>query len=388
MTTLATYKRWLANRPVSVHLLLSLIAFCWLSAKLIGWKVWVAERTFPVIAPFDLLYQVPSAGHWVLLGLSIILLVLLIIKPGNKYAQCTLFFSEIASCLLDENRWQPWEYLYLFILGIFILNRTKLSHVAACLVITLATVYIYSGLHKFNESFIINMWQTTILKRFFKVPPVLYKAGWMHYLGYLLPFIETAGGLGLLFSKTKKTAAVLLTAMHIFILLLIGPIGLHYNKIVWPWNTVMILLLYFLFIRNQMISIVERRGLEIRNKIILVAWAVLPALNFIGFWDNYLSWNLYSSRIPRMIICIKDTAATTPLRSYYSGNHTSKICNGKVLLNVQDWSMREMAVPPYPEERVYKRMEVQWNKTYPLAHADFVIYYSPFKKDSASSINQ
>ncbi|CAN5405150.1 hypothetical protein BH11BAC5_BH11BAC5_12710 [soil metagenome] len=120
----------------------------------------------------------------------------------------------------------------------------------------------------------------------------------------------------------------------------------------------------------------------------MVAWAVLPALNFIGFWDNYLSWNLYSSRIPRMVICIKDTTATTLLRSYYSGNHGSKICNGNALLNVQDWALREMAVPPYPEERVYKIMEIQWNKTYPLANADFVIYYSPFKKDSASLIDQ
>jgi hypothetical protein len=388
LTALATYKKWFAERPAPAHLLLSLIAFCWLSAKLIGWKVWVAERTFPVIAPFDFLDHTPASVHWILLGLSAILLLLIIIKPGNIYLQCTLLFSEIASCLLDETRWQPWEYLYLFILGIFIINRNKQAQVAACLVIVLATVYTYSGLHKFNESFMTNMWQMTILRRFFKLPHVIYKAGWAHYLGYLLPFIETITGLGLLFTKSKKAAAFLLIGMHIFILLLIGPTGLHYNKIVWPWNVVMILSLYFLFIRNQKISIVEWHRLEIQNKIILVAWAVLPALNFIGFWDNYLSWNLYSSRIPRMIICIKDTAATTPLRNYYSGNHASKICNGNGLLNVQDWALREMAVPPYPEERVYKRMEVQWNKTYPSAHADFVIYYSPLKRDSSSSVNQ
>jgi hypothetical protein len=147
----------------------------------------------------------------------------------------------------------------------------------------------------------------------------------------------------------------------------------------------MIFLLYFLFIRNQKISIVEWIRLEMQNKIILAAWAVLPALNFIGFWDNYLSWNLYSSRIPRMVICIKDTTATTLLRSYYSGSHASKICNGNALLNVQDWALKEMAVPPYPEERVYKIIEAQWNTTYPLAHADFVIFYFPYRKDSASS---
>ncbi|MEO7487958.1 MAG: MauE/DoxX family redox-associated membrane protein, partial [Ferruginibacter sp.] len=330
----------------------------------------------------------PTALHWILLALSCVMLLMLVIKPGNKYVQSTLFFSEIASCLLDETRWQPWEYLYLFILVIFILNRYKSAEIAACLVIILATVYVYSGLHKFNESFITNMWQTTILKRFFKAPPVIYKAGWMHYSGYLLPVIETVAGLGLLFSKTKKVAAGLLLLMHIFILLLIGPIGLHYNKIVWPWNTAMIALLYFLVIRNEKLSINRWSLFDVRNKIILTAWAILPAFNFIGFWDNYLSWNLYSSSMPGMIICIKDTAATTQLSNYYSRNHTSKMCNGNALLNIQYWALKEMAVPPYPEERVYKIIEAQWNTTYPLAPADFVIFYSPFKKDSASLIDQ
>jgi hypothetical protein len=254
----ANYKKWLAAWPVSANLLLSLIAFCWLSAKLIGWKVWVTERTFPLIAPFDFLNYTPSAVHWILLSASIASLVLLVIKPGNKYMQCSLFFSEIASCLLDETRSQPWEYLYLFILAVFILNRNKPQQVTACFIIVLATVYVYSGLHKFNEGFITSMWQTTILKSVLKMPAIVYKAGWIHNSGYLLPVVETVAGLGLLFSKTKKIVGGLLILMHVFILLLTGPIGLHDNKVVWPWNTAMIFLLYFLFIRNEKLSIIRR----------------------------------------------------------------------------------------------------------------------------------
>jgi hypothetical protein len=41
--------------------------------------------------------------------------------------------------------------------------------------------------------------------------------------------------------------------------------------------------------------------------------------------------------------------------------------------------MKEMAVPPYPEKRVYKKIEAQWNTTYPLANADFVIFYFPYR---------
>lgn len=297
------------------------------------------------------------------------------------YVQRTLLFSEVASCLLDETRWQPWEYLYLFILVVFIMNRAKKQQIGFVLLITFSVVYIYSGLQKFNGGFVTSMWQNTILRSFFRMSPVISQARWVHFIGYLLPLTETIAGIGLLFSATRKKAVILLVGMHVFILLLIGPLGLHYNKIVWPWNAAMIILLYLLLIQNKE-SPTRFVELQYSTKVLLIAWAFLPALNCIGYWDNYLSWKLYSSNLPSMVICIGDTSVTAPLQAFYNTKINPSACNGNAMLNVQRWAMTEMNIPPYPEERVYRKIETYWNKTYPSSGASFLIYYFPFKKSN------
>ena len=210
------------------------------------------------------------------------------------------------------------------------------------------------------------MWDTMILKRFFKLPALINTNKWMHYSGYILPLIESLAGIGLLFYKTKKIAAIMMIVMHLFILLWIGPMGVHYNKIVWPWNIAMIMFLYFLFIKNEKIVVLNVVSLNSRNKIILLCWSILPALNFIGLWDNYLSWNIYSSTLPNLAICIKDSATSKQFHAYLNKKDSLNICDGNALLNIQNWAMKEMNVPPYPEERVYKKNRRTMDKRFPL----------------------
>ena len=191
-------------------MLLSVTAICWLAAKIIGWKIWVTARTFPVIAPFNFLNNIPSILHSIFFSCSVALLLLLVIKPANKTFQCSLLFSELCSCLLDQNRWQPWQYLYLIILFIFILNKKKAATIVTCFTVILGTIYMYSGFHKFNDTFLNSRWSTMILKRFFKIPALAYIISWIYYSGYILPVIESFAGISLLFSKTRKAAVITL----------------------------------------------------------------------------------------------------------------------------------------------------------------------------------
>ncbi|MEO5890227.1 MAG: hypothetical protein ABIQ31_08240 [Ferruginibacter sp.] len=371
------YKKQVTIPPRQVHLLLSVTCICWLAAKLTGWKLWIAERSFPVVPPFGFLYNLPTITHWILLIVSVTSLLLLIIKPGNKIIQGSLLCSELFSCLLDENRWQPWEYLYLFILFIFIINKNKTAAITNCFIILLATIYFYSGLHKFNDSFLSGIWENMVLKRFLKIPVPVDK-GWLHYAGYILPVIESFSGIGLLFLRTRKIAAIMLISMHLFILLLVGPFGLHYEKIVWPWNMAMIFFHRILYIKNSQVSL-QSSFLNNRNKIILFCWGILPAFNFVGLWDNFLSWNLYSSELPQMAICIKDPATAMKFQSLINKKDNLNICNGSALINVQAWALHEMGVPACPEERTFRKIKERWKKDFPLSNVDFIIYYFPFK---------
>ena len=327
-----------------------------------------------------------------------------------------LLMVEVCACLLDINRWQPWEYLYLFILLLFVLNNSgKTVVIHSCFVIVLATIYFYSGIHKMHDSFVTYMWDPIIFKRILHLSIPFPAKTWLHYCGFALPIVECMGGIGLLFAVTKKIASIILIAMHVFILVLLGPLGTGYNVIVWPWNVAMIFYLYLLFIKNEGAASLQfgwstgassnkwpvktpttagprsmSTPTEIRNdnlgstlqfhlpgiryKMILFYWAVLPAFNFIGWWDHYLSWNIYSLTLPTMSVCMKDTILDNRLQPYLNKKVNPIICEGNAQLNIQTWAMREMNVPPYPEVRNYKKIKANWLKNYPLLNADFIIH--------------
>src|SRR6266404_7860670 len=98
-----------------------LLCFFWLIAKAISCKVWLADRLFPIVPPFKFLF-VPSFVHLVLLIFSLSALLVLFIFPSKRFLQISVLIIEVLACLLDQNRWQPWEYQYIFIIIALVIN--------------------------------------------------------------------------------------------------------------------------------------------------------------------------------------------------------------------------------------------------------------------------
>ena len=159
-------------------------------------------------------------------------------------------------------------------------------------------------------------------------------------------------------------------AMHVFNLIWLGPLGLQYNKVVWPWNVAMIILLWMIFIKKEI-----NAKLIWKNTGALVAfcWILLPALNLAGWWDNYLSCNLYSGNIPSMIICVKDNIDSLPVAKFFNKRNMPGICDDGHILNIQNWALAEMNIPPYPEERVYRAIKKDWLNKYPSVNTEFYV---------------
>lgn len=346
--------------------LLKITCIFWLSAKLIGWRVWTTYRLFPTAPVVERLDHIPAAVHLVLFALQVLFIAALFFSVKNKLVLISLLAAEIFSCLLDQNRLQPYEYQYIFIVFIFLVNTNSAKFVPATIIFILAATYFYSGLHKLNEGFIQLMWTKTILRSFFKLPPAIAGARWLYYSGYLAGIVESAAGLGLLFSRTRTTAAAVLILMHLFILVLLGPLGLRYNKIVWPWNVAMILYLYTLFLRKNEDTFPLGTIFSGWNKLVFIAWGVLPALNFIGCWDNYLSSSIYSEKLPNMVICISDTTKCRQLSGFFQYNSLNN-CKGVATINVQHWALQEMNSAPYGEIRGYKILQTKLEKEYPAS---------------------
>ena len=169
--------------------------------------------------------------------------------------------------------------------------------------------------------------------------------------------------------------------MHVLILYAVGPLGMNYNHVVWPWNTAMIILLYVVFLQKQTRSFEWGCLKKELNWLVVVFFGLLPALNYAGLWDNFLSMRWYSGNIPRVVVCVTDSVEKQMLKPYTSGFNSFGLCApSSAHINLIQWSMKELGVPAYPQERVYKKMEEQWKLKHPASTVDF-IYYRVKRKD-------
>src|SRR5690606_22191490 len=153
-----------------------------------------------------------------------------------------------------------------------------------------------------------------------------------------LGILEMLGGLGLIWRRTALGAAVFLILMHLFNLLVLGPLGINYNPIVWPWNVLMIVLLFYVFLRHKL-PFEPGKFFNLRFAPIFIRWGIMPMLCLWDYWDHYLSASLYSGKLPLMDICI-ETDHHPELAPYISKDKLG-ICKGKDKVTLQRWAMEE-----------------------------------------------
>ena len=286
----------------------------------------------------------------------------------------SLLVTELLSCLGDQNRWQPWEYQYLFIVFILLLNGKNYQKTIIGIAFIMAATYFYSGLGKLNENYLASVWERIFIKNHIRPNDVSTRHTVLHYSGYITALMEVFFAAGLFFFKTQKITAWVLILMHLVILGFLGPFGMKYNIAIWPWNLLMMALLYIIFIKNNFVQISVPVLWPGWNKMVLVCWGILPAFSYAGLWDNYLSSSLYSGRLPEMVLCIKDSVEINRLKPYTSKRDTYNLCNSGTLVNIQTWAMGEMNVPPYPEMRVYKKIKKNWLNNHQGSNTTFIYY--------------
>jgi hypothetical protein len=363
---------WSKTLKIDINILiLKVTCSFWLLTKILSRRIWMATRLFPTAPVFKFFDHIPSAIHLMLFIFSILFICLLFFKM-NRWLMAALLITEAMSCLLDINRLLPWEYLYAFIIFIFLVNRNNPARITACVILLLVSTYFYSGLCKLNNGFLHTFWANVLLRHFLRVPQRIVAQNWVYYSGYILGITELMAGIGLLFVKTRTQSAILLILTHIFILLLFSPFGLQGFRVLWPWNISMILLLcIILYVKIEWQDIFSSLT-KSWNKLVLVCWVILPAFSFFGLWDRSLSSNLFSANVPRMIICIRDTSKCRQLQGFYSKIDITNTCHGQAKIDIQRWIFAETGVTAYPQMRTYKIMQEKLEQQYTAAGLSFV----------------
>lgn len=320
-----------------------LFCLAWLGSKIISFKLWLGDRVFPIVPAFDFLPTAPPVFHNVVFGVSGICLMALLVFPMRLKLLYLLILSELISCSLDLTRWQPWEFFFLILSLIYSQADGKAR--TCGIVLLLGFGYVYSGFHKCNAGFLENVWNPMFLRRFSGLEPNTF----LTRLGLTLPFLELLIGFGILFWPKKKMFAAAAMLMHLVLLIVL--MSMHHNAVVWPWNVAMIGLNAGLFF-TEGIGRIEWKNPVLAT--VVVFCGVLPMLSFFGKWDNYLSFDLYSGKKTRAVLCLSEA------------NPAVAPCVGKdrdcaeASVVVKCLTFGELHVPPYPEHRFYRNLEKAW----------------------------
>ena len=295
------WKKYPISRKIQLKwifrvILVGLLAQMMLSGQL--W--WKSEGVLPYLPLFF------TEGAWlekssIVLFPAFLLLVLInFCLPQKKIFLKFLLLSGVLLILGNIHRFQVWFYFYGLILFLYLWKQyTSAEVLIATLRGVVAGVYSWSGLHKFNNYFVEDIfpWLIEPLEFLFHSLPseCAYGAGG----------VELLIGIGLLLSPTRNISVVCSIIFHIIILGLLGPFGHNWNPVVWPWNLVMPLLVFLLFFEKEKLTLNNRvftlRSFPAGLLVLGIVW-ILPAFNYLGFTPEQLSFKMYAGSQPEIVL--------------------------------------------------------------------------------------
>lgn len=323
-------------------------------------KLWLSERLYPLLPVYSHPPTTSSPFDYLIYCSLLVFLVSILISPRPQKIIWSFIGTVFLVITLDQSRMQPWVIQYLFILGTLSLFSWRKNDIdgttnsITTLQIIIASTYFFSGLQKINMTFITGVMPWMLQPVTSLIPQMTLYAP---LLGLCAPFVQIFFAIGLLTQKYRRISLILAVSMHVFILILLGPFGYNWNSIIWPWTIAMALFDIILFKNTNEINF-KKLFFEINNKvqkIILLFFIILPFLSFFNVWDSYLSSALYSGNTTEGIISISETSKNLlpkKIQTYLFPTLNQKVYS----LDPTEWSIDELNVPPYPEERIYKNL--------------------------------
>ncbi len=257
-------------------------------------------------APNGILPYLPiffTEGQWleqsslVLFPVFLLLIVLNLIFSNNHTALILLLVTGVLLVFGNIHRLQIWFYFYGLILFLFLWKRKISNKILLTIVQGMVVgVYLWSGFHKFNINFVEDIF-----------PWLIEPLGWTSSSGlaYVAAGVEVLLGLGLLFRPTRNFFVFGSFIFHLIILGLLGPLGHNWNVVVWPWNVVMPILLFFLFYKTEEIKLEKItdffRLFPMGIFVLFLVW-ILPAFNYTGITPEQISFKMYSGSQPEVVL--------------------------------------------------------------------------------------
>jgi hypothetical protein len=355
-----------------------LLALGFLASIVMTFPLWLTERAFPLI-PFDA--GIPTLPPPFDLGALFILLTLLtvtIFVPSGIVAVSIIGMVALLWAQ-DGNRIHPWGYFFVLAYGALAdlwikpRERRRPTDTVTLLQFIVVTIYAWTGLQKFRVTYFTEIVPTLISS--YKTSPSIVTVSLFH----TIPFIELTLAIGLLFSFTRRLSVIGLVLLHAGILIMVSPLGRNENYSIIPWNVTMAWVTILLFWRSKTtLRAITLPALTRTRIIFFQLCVVLPALGYVGLWNPYLSFSVYSGASAHGYAFFPEHAVPNLPAAIRSAISPSE--GGLYQLPFDRWGVATLFSPPSPQPKDVHEMGTYLCRTVPNAESDLtVIIRTPAK---------
>jgi hypothetical protein len=338
-----------------------------------GEGIWVVD--FPRVPMISLASEIAFWSDGVSLVALVVSLAIVVLRRDRimswrPMVVIAISFTTLFVC--NQHRLQPWAYQG-WLYAILFAGAAPQS-VRRYMILLSISIYAYSALGKFDQQFLKTVGPSLVNTL---MPDGGIEdggaindrwKGWIESSVVLLPSAELMIAGLLAIPKTRRVGGIAAIAMHLSLVGILGPLGLGHSAAVLAWNLYLAVQSWLLFVVRidpigqiepaiESVSVSPSLGGRFFVQMVVIAAILLPMLERLprgevyGYWDHWLSWSLYSPHTSRVEVQVHESAlATLPdIMSQYS--HVGEEDDGWFTVQIDRWSLAELAVPVYPQAR-------------------------------------
>lgn len=315
--------------------------------------LWTPQTEFPQIPLFGWAGVLPLLVDWLAFGVLLGSLSIAALKPDSWRAWVAFAASLAVLVALDQHRLQPWAWQLLLMAILWSTSKMRQDCNRSCIALTIS-IYFWSAVSKLDASFMASHGQTLIEALFgaVAVDAVPWPPRWKWWLAFCLPIGELLVAVGLCWQKTRRMTLIGTTALHVGLILALGPLGLGHRPGVLVWNVAFIGHIWLLFGVSKFVvppsggAVLQTRNLlKAELRIVLVAFVCLwPAAERWGLCDRWPAWSVYVARSERVSVLLTEEGLRRLPES-------ARRCVRDGELPLDRWSLEALDVPIYPQLR-------------------------------------
>ena len=347
-----------------------LLALAGLTLVAATWRLWIPRELgipreqVPLVPLVSLAARLPDFGQWLALAILCTALAAQAFVTSPRWVRglfVAFAFSVGALVLADQARLQPWAYQFVVLALVIALAREDQALTLVRLFIV--SFYVYSALTKFDYSFVHTLGQQFLSALAALLPTTL--DGWSErarlWAAMIFPAGELAIGVALLVPRLRKAAVAGAVALHVLLLVILGPWGLNHRPGVLLWNAYFVVQDVIVFwplaadASEHAVRAVALTNTSWANRFaqwITAAAIVFPLLGPTTWYDMWPSWGLYASNAERTLLLVHRRAVEelpTSLQAYCASGDAS--LEPWLSLRLDRWVLDSLDAPIYPQNR-------------------------------------